>query len=663
MKTSVRFSTCALFFFACVAGMTVATAGTPDTGPLVPFVNGVGVSQLPVDALRRGESSTSPAYVPPVYDQQEFQYFVDQSDKGNSANMRAELRQLLLAPKFVVRISSDGTNLEPLKRALSEKYKARVTDVPTVFVEQGIALFVLEFPADTKQERLVETLNAIVAQSGGAFEVIPVFYVENREAMASGVVVTFAAPFSGRQVEQMLRSYGGFRGLELKGDASGLRWTITPLSPRFTLESLLSKGGKARGGKFDVHLLTLANLLEAQKLLPGVPVVSARPMWNFMEEPLSAALSIEWPADTIGGTRVLRLTVTIIDHERVRFEPSKVTPLGSSGFELKFGSPENTVIPGWLKLAENGKITEKNQWIVAAPKNVVVGDRSFTVHTLSRPFYLLQPETAFSLSSLPVVYEHWDDVSRQWKRKTVSTNSLVVGVLPHRMSNNALSMPEPPSSQLPRMVEIFIAPPEVTRGVNDHWFSGWAERAKERNVSVGAIGTVSIAAFALAFILLTMSGFLFRQERRRMDAAKPVAVLFMSPEEFNGRMSRVTATENSVDGLSLQMVLGRKLVEDLLVARIPGIDHGHVTASSVKDAMSDLHGEDPRFANVLGAALELLRLTNAINAPKGSLDTEYLSGELEQLRSLLPAFYAELGALPPRMKKGEQYDTPVSGNV
>lgn len=632
---------------------------------LVPFMNemfrevlgpGMGISEPSAGGAER-----KIAYVPPVYDQKEFQYFVEQSDKGDPSKTRTELRQLLLAPKLAVRTSLPEHDVARLKKGLAEALKAKVSSAGAVFPQHDATSFVLELAPDTSQEKIVATLNALAAQSGGAYDVVPVFYVENREAVVSGVTVTFGTPLARRRVEQMLEVYGGFRGLDVQDESGGLRWRITPKPARFAIESTLAKDGKMKRGKFDMHLLLLANLLESQKLLPGVPVISARPTWQFLEEPLSASLSVVWGADTVGGERVLSLSVLIPDHDRVRFDPAKVPFLGSPGFELKVVGADAFVIPGWLKLSEQGVVKDKNGWSIAPASSVTLGGRSFSRYTMTRSFYLLQPEVAFTLGSLAVPYEYWDDAGKRWKREKALTQPLTVAVLPHRLGGS-VAMPSVPVSGFPGSVQAFLAPSEVARGENTHWFASWIDRAGRWNISIGTLSIVATALFALAFLSLTLFGVLWNRERAKANAQKPFPMPFLSKEEFTERLSALSGGEHSIDDLFARLARGRSLLEEILVARIPGVNEGGMSLSALKGILLHARGNDEAYVSALTKAIVLLELSNALNAPKGSLDAAYVAEELEAFRNKLPALYDDCSRLPPRMRKGASYADTLLGS-
>lgn len=604
-------------------------------------VSGAGDQAVTGQSAKDRDAATQRMHMRSNYTAREFQYFVDRSPDGNPARSRAELTPLLLAPRIAIRFNDRSGNSHAFAERLAKKHGGFAEIYPPTHPHYSYADFSLRFSPLLGQHEIVSKLNAIANDSDGTWDVAPLFFVDGREAIVSAVEISLAAPFSSVQISQMLNTYGRLEGLRVEDLGRGTDWRITPLRRMFEID-ISTKSAK----RFDMHLILLANLLESQQLFSGVKVSRARPVFFYFEEPLAAQFAVKWPSDTIGGLRELELTVLITDTVNVRFDPKKVPAIGTGTFQ--FASADYALLPGWVKFANDGKITDKNTWTVAGPETLTLGGRNVIRYRLTRQFYLLQPEEPWKVTGLAFPYEEREPKSGRWIGKSFAVPDRTFFVLSHTAKEKKIFMPEPEAYAPPAQALAFTAQPKVTAAQNTHWFAPVVARFDQWGMGASSVFVLVLTIIAFGALLSGGAVALFARERSRVRSRLPQPIPFMTRAEFDKRIAWLRSDMSGLD-LHGRFYEAHRLVEELLVSRITMVKPGRVTSATLSQIAQEYERSGDKGALAARLASQVVEWISVVDAPQASLDAEHLTRRFAQLSEKLPELYEALSALPVRM--------------
>lgn len=397
---------------------------------------------------------------PPKLTLEEMKYRVDIPSAMGGGTV---LKPLPLAPKVGVRFRFDPATREESNWNLTfaENHSAKILSGPQELPSQ-VHLF-LELP-EQEQEKILDRLNILLADPN-VLDILPVFYVDNREVIVIGVQLEFPVSFGKRQLLQMLYAYGEVTDLVVEQVNKSGRWSITPKEERlFTLPARIVKrdGVRTFERRFDLNLLLLANLFENERIAKEVSVRRARPIFKFLEPPLVASLAVHWGSASIGNPRELRLTVTVFDEEHVIFDPKRIPELGTERLTPRRAKGEkNPVRSGWLKFVDPSGMPSKKGfgWKGGGRSVQTIAGRSVAVYEFTQSFYILEPEESWEIDSLIIPYQ----LKRADAPKPVEVTAEAPGVTFHVFAHSAkegdITMPPPPPYMLPGEADVFVNPP------------------------------------------------------------------------------------------------------------------------------------------------------------------------------------------------------------
>jgi hypothetical protein len=593
----------------------------------------------------------------PTYDTRGFQYFTEIND-GDGKNTRTELAPLILAPKFAVRVYRIE-HIEKVKQTLKD-LGAKIINVTGNSPFTGYATMVAEFQLEDQREVLVK-LNELARVADDNWGVAPLFYQKARIVAVTGIDLEFAVPVAKNEIVQMLAFYAGVNADDLvlvEGSSAG-SWKIrtNPSGPMFSYLRSMQENGKTTQ-KFDMHLVLLANLLETQQLFSGVTVKRARPVFTYFDGPIEATLSIAWPSDSIGGLRELALTVTVNDPEKAHFDASnpKLQSLGSPAFPLFVTT--GMLQDGWVKYAGEKDVEPmaSGRWILRDTKTEKFGDKGTrSIHTFVWPFYVFQPEQDWYTGPLTVQYEVLDPSDKKWKPAGIVAEGVPFAVLTHTAREGKVAMPPPSVSPVPKDISGFVSGYTVRPAVNDHWFGGVVAYATTAGVSRGIVGATAISVLLSGVLLVVFGMTGMARKSRELEAAKPKPLAFPTKDEVARKHKDMLPRNDSVDAHISTLTAAHTLIEELLAARVEGLDAGRVTIAAVKEVQSSSN-VDAALKKALQLAVALLERTSVIDAPAETLEAEFLKEEFAAVSLGLPKLHELLLALPEKLSEGTGHE-------
>lgn len=563
-----------------------------------------------------------------VFERHEFMRFED-------FNGKTLLKELRLAPKAAVKLKDPDKAKDPKWIEGFAKKHNGIVDTKLFRVPSGIHLMV-EFRNGADQNELLANLNWLLADQSVA-DISPVFYVNNREAIVTGITLVFATPISRTQLEQMFHGYGDIKDLYLSSVDKFGTWDVTLRDRLFTLPAdiIVKEGNKSPRRRFDMHLLLLANLLESQQLFKGVPIKSARPVFSFLEEPLSASMTVDWSSETIGAVRRLVLSVTIPNESEVVFDPKRIQEFYTGTF-LPQTEDSDPVRQGWFLFADEDRVPlKKNPGWKMTKKSVQLGARTVTVYEYTQLFYVFQPDTAWRIPDLTIRYQTIAPNGERSDARAATAPAQKFYVFSHEKIEGGVLMPAPAPYKPSAQILAFIAPPaEVVPDANAHPYAAFVAKWGEKYIAA------AWSAFLVLGIVFVGAGIgVVVRAKKREEAKMPKALPFISDAEFMTALDRISAIKDE----RVAMIALQKLATTIIVARLPMLTTENVTINRLKEARRISEKNYPESKDAFTTAIELFDNLAAIDAPP-----EMFIGKSEKARELLAQLYRELSSLRPK---------------
>lgn len=546
----------------------------------------------------------------PKYGIEEFVYVTDDGKE----------KPLVLAPKIALKFikdlaSKDDEGYSNLK-TIADKHGAELVESlgeAAKRVEVALAL-----RPDIEQAEILERINLVAEEANGIYDVAPVFLVPEagREGIVSGIDIEVASPVGVKTLLDMLHNYGDITDeftVEDISEGTGYRWHIAPEKSLFAvgkLRKLKSKDDRPQT-KFQLHILLLANQLRAQERFPGVKILSARPTFLFLDPPLSAALYVEWPSDTIDQRRELHFVVTVFDTKHVVFKPKDLPHFGRGDFRP---SHKGAILLDEL-LHYVGKTDDWEDATAKNPTITTIGRREVAVYSFVKSFYILQPDEEWEFTypvKVPFTFLKWDAKTKKMLAAPMNVDAKPAPfwVLAHRIKDNKegiVEMPLPGPYSIPKVVRQLIAPPQIVAPEpNTHPFASALAWADAHHMGF-VFRYFPVIGGLIGFALLGLVRAMYRKDAMRRRSLRPVPVPFMTLDALERRASVVSADAPSAMLVASLKVL-RDLAVSLLVERIPEFTPGKFTIPHLKSA--HLVYTDPelmqRAKEALAGAVQLI---------------------------------------------------------
>lgn len=325
--------------------------------------------------------------------------------------------QLNLAPKLLIRFKKDLTAGE---RALFFSEFSPVAQKPE---SNGFSVM-LEFSASTTPPKLLEMANK--ASLSGVAEAVPIFLVENIEAVLEGIVVEPKTIVTDSRLYERMKKYGDFSPKQIISENGTFVFLIDEISP-------------------PLNLLVFANLIQNDSW-----VRHAYPRFRFLHDPIIANLTVEPVSGTVGEVRTITFTIKIFD-PAITLSENELPEFGKGLF---MPMQKQSYPPGYLfeLLGDAAKL----------PIKLEKRSRTYTISWKFRHYALGE----WTVPPQPISY-----VKNGVPQEIVSSNFTFI--VNSQIGNlNITDMPFPHSliysSQTPEVISETALPP-----IPSYWFDRW----------------------------------------------------------------------------------------------------------------------------------------------------------------------------------------------
>lgn len=466
-------------------------------------------------------------------------YFYDETDKVRQLGPTNKVLVVFISPAAIVKRRA-------VSPATTEKMIAFLAEYPATYggliMHGGNHAAILEFTRASESE----TLSFIddISRTGEA-KAYPIVLLENREAIADGVVVETKIPLTGQQLEGFLtqRGYGEFSIRQIV--QAGRAWHI------YFSEI-----------KSPLNIYVLANLLHKDEIW----IEKAYPHFSFLEDPLVATISVSPLTGTLGELRHLTLALRLFSPEII-IDETILPMFGEGDFIPKY----RTTVPPRNVLFDIAEGPIRTEGLDARGRTI----------TYEWDFYLYSVHD-WEIGSQIILYER-DGVP--YESKTVpyffSVNTLIGPMV--------LPIPHPRTLLLPPQEQ--MVPPEIVLPV--YWFDRYVQSPKQVSVYGIALGSgVFLVVLLLAGILVYSK---HRQARRQSLEEgrwqKDVSSLFRNMEES--------------DDVAESYNMARQALVLMLTSAFPHTLSSYPTASEVKEALGEGHFGQDMWSRLLSIFKEL----------------------------------------------------------
>ncbi len=491
-------------------------------------------------------------------------YYYDETDKVRQLGPTNKVLVVFISPAAIVKRRA-------VSPATTEKMIAFLAEYPATYggliMHGGNHAAILEFTRASESE----TLSFIddISRTGEA-KAYPIVLLENREAIADGVVVETKIPLTGQQLEGFLtqRGYGEFSIRQIV--QAGRAWHI------YFSEI-----------KSPLNIYVLANLLHKDEIW----IEKAYPHFSFLEDPLVATILVSPLTGTLGELRHLTLALRLFSPD-ITIDEAILPMFGEGDF-----------IPKYRKITPPRNVLFD---IVEGPIRTEGLDARGRTITYEWSFHLYSVHD-WEIGSQTILYER-DGVP--YESKTVpyffSVNTLI--------GNMSLEIPHPRTLFLPLQEQ--MVPPEIA--LPAYWFDRYfAQSSKQVSVYGIALGS------SVVLVILLLAGLLEYSRRRQARE--------QSLEEGKWQKDVISLLRNmkESDDTAESYNMARQALVLMLTSVFPKLS-SHPTASEVNEALDEGHFDPGMWACLL-RVFEELDKRFAKEPALSSESVRYLASDLKTL--------------------------------